>query len=321
MSGGSRGGRGSGGVGVARVLAGTGCVLWLACHGDPLAGRRFACEPGVEGQCLPGWWCRPVTGKEYPGVCERAGACTPDCSGKECGADGCGGTCGTCSGPQEVCVEGQCVCQPACAAKECGDDGCGGTCGTCPAGSDCQAGRCKPTCWTGPCEPGYQKYDGCRCKVAPTGVSRCKVPGQTSLVDCSTIQPDDEGYGQDGHFPSGPLEFTDIGGGAVRDERTGLVWSKVADDYRDWDDAKLLCSNKGWHLPGVIELVSIVDYSKEECPMWPAVFGTGCPSDPWFWTSVPSSLLSAFYVGFSHGDVYGYDISYFFGVRCVRAGQ
>jgi hypothetical protein len=35
--------------------------------------------------------------------------CTPQCSGKECGADGCGGTCGTCSGAKS-CSGGTCVC-------------------------------------------------------------------------------------------------------------------------------------------------------------------------------------------------------------------
>ena len=38
------------------------------------------------------------------------GACTPDCSGKACGDDGCGGSCGTCAGDENVCsASGQCL--------------------------------------------------------------------------------------------------------------------------------------------------------------------------------------------------------------------
>jgi len=43
---------------------------------------------------------------------------------------------------QHVCVDDVCVCQSDCAGKECGDDGCGGSCGTCSGGKECQAGVC-----------------------------------------------------------------------------------------------------------------------------------------------------------------------------------
>jgi len=79
------------------------------------------------------------------GIC----TCQPACTGKSCGSDGCGKTCGTCTGPQDACVAGQCVCQPACAGKVCGDDGCGKPCGTCPGAQDaCIGGQCvcQPSC-------------------------------------------------------------------------------------------------------------------------------------------------------------------------------
>ena len=65
--------------------------------------------------------------------------CEPQCDGKQCGDDGCGGICGTCSNGQECSDVGQCEtpCVPDCNGKTCGDDGCGGTCGTCPDGSTC----------------------------------------------------------------------------------------------------------------------------------------------------------------------------------------
>ena len=108
--------------------------------------------------------------------------CTPACAGKSCGADGCGGLCGSCpagvtcavgacvcspnaaqvcSGANVIwqdscgkpgavveacklgCADGKCkVCTPACAGKSCGDDGCGGQCGSCPTGAACSSGAC-----------------------------------------------------------------------------------------------------------------------------------------------------------------------------------
>jgi hypothetical protein len=67
----------------------------------------------------------------------RVCQCVPNCAGKECGADGCGGSCGTCTAPDSCDATGQCVCTPnPCGAADCGmiPDGCGGTleCGPCP---------------------------------------------------------------------------------------------------------------------------------------------------------------------------------------------
>jgi hypothetical protein len=67
-------------------------------------------------------------------------ACQSDCTGKECGYDGCDGLCGQCSFG-EYCAEGICKpgeCQPDCTGKQCGDNGCGGLCGQCEAKDACQ---------------------------------------------------------------------------------------------------------------------------------------------------------------------------------------
>jgi hypothetical protein len=65
-----------------------------------------------------------------PGNVGPGGECLPNCDGKQCGPDGCGGTCGWCSGDGS-CQAGACVevpgCAPACAGEMIGvDDGCGG---------------------------------------------------------------------------------------------------------------------------------------------------------------------------------------------------
>jgi hypothetical protein len=73
-----------------------------------------------------------------------SGTCTPNCAGKQCGGDGCGGICGLCPEGQN-CQNGACSggCTPSCANKECGNDGCGGSCGGCPPGEACENHVCK----------------------------------------------------------------------------------------------------------------------------------------------------------------------------------
>ena len=44
--------------------------------------------------------------------------------------------------PDEECVHGECKCMPDCEGKECGDDGCGGSCGECPDGLVCEEHQC-----------------------------------------------------------------------------------------------------------------------------------------------------------------------------------
>jgi hypothetical protein len=82
--------------------------------------------------------------------------CTPNCTGKECGTDGCGGQCGNCTtihGTGWSCVAAECIntCVPSCAAGTCGNDGCGGTCDNCPADRPCTVEFQVHCALTGPC--------------------------------------------------------------------------------------------------------------------------------------------------------------------------
>jgi len=67
--------------------------------------------------------------------------CAPNCAGKECGTDGCGGKCGNCFNFEGNIDNGLCqadgICGepvPACncLGQQCGLDACGTLCGTCP---------------------------------------------------------------------------------------------------------------------------------------------------------------------------------------------
>lgn len=70
--------------------------------------------------------------------------CQASCEGKECGDNGCDGTCGACEEPHVCSEEGLCEleCNEACAAVECGSlaDGC--NCGECDDGDPCTSDSC-----------------------------------------------------------------------------------------------------------------------------------------------------------------------------------
>lgn len=84
--------------------------------------------------------------------------CVPNCAGKVCGSNGCGGSCGTCKA-NEVCQGGACLCVPNCTGRDCGSDGCGGACQPgCAAGVPClDTGKCAQS---GPC-PNVEKTLQC----------------------------------------------------------------------------------------------------------------------------------------------------------------
>ena len=114
--------------------------------------------------------------------------CLPNCDGRQCGEDGCGGVCGECAG-QDACVVDQCICQPACDGKGCGDDGCGGVCGTCTSDDPCldpvcdaETGLCgtEPAAGGTPCEDGMYCTDNDACDDMGTCIG-----GLTT--DCSEL--------------------------------------------------------------------------------------------------------------------------------------
>jgi len=70
---------------------------------DPSGAFPKECET-CDPKCGPGFKC-------VQGTCE---VCVPQCEGKQCGKDGCGGTCGNCEGDLVCTPGGQCVEVPQC---------------------------------------------------------------------------------------------------------------------------------------------------------------------------------------------------------------
>jgi hypothetical protein len=119
------------------------------------------------------------------------GAGTP----KECGEDGCGSICGYCT-YEEMCVKALCkpVCVPQCAGKNCGPDGCYGTC---PPGCEenfvCgEDGLCYPYCdHDAKCAGKQCGPDGCggSCGYCGLGFLCNEETGQCDVDPCGDVQP------------------------------------------------------------------------------------------------------------------------------------
>lgn len=122
--------------------------------------------------------------------------CVPNCIGLTCGADGCGGVCGLC--PEEwFCVDpGICMeCLPNCEGKTCGGDGCGGSCGDCGFGKICDGVECVDCVPT--CEGKVCGDDGCggSCGICAENAS-CTDEGQCACIpNCGGKECGDNGCG------------------------------------------------------------------------------------------------------------------------------
>jgi hypothetical protein len=122
----------------------------------------------------------------------------------------------------------------------------------------------------------------------------------------------------------------DIGtAGAVLDTVTGLRWQQNIDPTGyNWQNANGYCASLvvagvgGWRLPTVVELVSIVDFTRAD----PAVDADAFPNTPVmpFWTSQTDTANSglAWYVYFKNGGAYnGNDVLDVQQVRCVLSAS
>ena len=104
--------------------------------------------------------------------------------------------------------------------------------------------------------------------------------------------------------------LTDFSGAAVRDNNTGLVWEKLPSGSTNWSDARLKCVEKnvggtrGWRLPSVVELASLIDTSPG-APLVPGVF-EGVPSvSYWSATTNATSTNTILTVDFSDRGIVG----------------
>ena len=244
------------------------------CNGGWICDSGECVDTCIETCASKGWQCDEVCG-ELCGACAGKDDCVggfcfcqPDCVGKQCGPDGCGGACGECQGPQHECISGSCKCQPACEGKDCGDDGCGGSCGSCSGQDKCVGGQCacQPNCSGKQCGP-----NGC-------GGSCGSCWGQDECVNgMCQCQPSCQAKdcGPDGCGDScGSCENDEAceGGQCVKqntptwtDPIHSLTWQNPpTGSIETWEEAKQYCDGLslqggGWRLPSIAELRTLVN--------------------------------------------------------------
>jgi hypothetical protein len=134
------------------------------------------------------------------GACLSGGCCFPNCFEKDCGPDGCGGTCGMCACGQE-CILDTCA-FTACAGMECGSDGCGGSCGACGCGEQCLEGSCSFTACIGK-ECGD---DGCGGECGTCGCQESCEDDICTFHGCDGKECGDDGCGDDCGMCPGPQD-------------------------------------------------------------------------------------------------------------------
>ncbi len=152
----------------------------------PDSGETCDLQCGLD-CCEPGQVCK-----------DGVACCTPDCDGKECGSDGCGGTCGQCEGDETCSAAGKCETectretpQEFCKRREknCGSvtapDNCENewtvNCGTCPDNGECDltTNTCKECVYEG--DNAFCYRMGKQCGAA-TGTDNCEQ--ERTVEDC-----------------------------------------------------------------------------------------------------------------------------------------
>jgi hypothetical protein len=272
--------------------------------------------------------CDPATGCVNDAVAANGHACTAADKCKTVGSGVCsagtctGGTAKDCSGLDDDCNHGACdATTGACMAVAWLDGMACKDADYCTIGDECQAGKCLPgqpkkcganaTCAGGACNcnPGYEKKGGV-CELPP-----CPPETTQVYVDGATVcAPEYPAWGIRPESP--PAEwFVDNGDGTVNDTQSGLLWQKeYAPQPMTWWDAYAYCDGlelggrTDWRLPSRAELLTLVDYTKDE-PATPDVFG---PALSFFWTVTPLHGYASWmvwvvgmYAGVAYYDVLG----------------
>ncbi len=135
--------------------------------------------------------------------------------------------------------------------------------------------------------------------------------------------------GTDGSAPSGQGSRFSLaeGGKVILDRLTNLRWQADVDlTFYAWNDAKLHCANgtpnlpgKGWRLPTIRELQSIIDRQQ----LWPATNAlfNSTPTLVWSTTQAASLQSDAWFADLASGSSFTGGKSVEGSTQCVRTGS
>ncbi len=200
-------------------------------------------------------------------------------------------------------------------------------------------------------------YETMQSEVIPRLQTLTFFPISDSGQEVSYYPGDDASYRS-----SSQMYYTNNGDGTVTDARSGLTWTLCTLDENgeasatctgtkgkfSWQDAIDKCNalslaSKGWHLPTVAEMASLVDYSRTNPAINPVFADTSCydcstesdtlqimfcTASPWvnstahterYWTStqwLDKDMAWAFHFYDGHSNP-GYERSNLFYARCV----
>ena len=153
-----------------------------------------------------------------PLVCHQGECCLPDCEGKECGDDACGGSCGVCD-DGNPCTDDECHLEASCVYKHnsldcddydpcteddvCGEGTCAGESKSCTDGLECTDDLCQPDgACTNPLSLGYCLIDNtCHIDGAPSPDNPC--------LACNAEASTDTWFKEDTNL-CGPLPQTKV---------------------------------------------------------------------------------------------------------------
>ena len=199
------------------------------CGDDGCGGQCGKCSKGYE--CGEGGKCVGSCGTSTPyTVCSDGSYCPPNstCTGGKCTcapgyvAKDCEGTCKSCS------LKWTCeLCTPSCSERECGGDGCGGSCGSCPSGTYCSAGVCKASGGGGGGGGGGDCPSGCpagtTCVINQGCVATCTSNSNCPSGCCTSLT-----NGQKVCAAASSCAGGGGGGGTTCHDRTSCVTARVS---------------------------------------------------------------------------------------------
>ena len=161
---------------------------------------------------------------------------------------------------------------------------------------------------------------GCRRRASPAASERPE-----GLAWASWPMPNPASVG----LPN-PASYDTSSAEVVLDNVTGLAWQKgTAPDALLWKDASGYCrdlvlgGNDDWRLPALVELVSLIDFTRQVPALDPSAFPDTTGAN--FWSATPlagSAGTEEWYLAFSTGFTYhGHGEMLSLRARCVRTAR